>query len=71
LGVSAVKPATQRSKALERVRGMIMLIAGSFSLYKGLQIRTGQHALVAYGLAALALGIGVFHLTRKAPRPRV
>jgi len=47
-----------------------MLIAAAVALWKGWQIHRGETAVLAYGLGALALALGVWHLTRKAPRPR-
>jgi hypothetical protein len=45
-----------------------MLIASAFAIWKGWHIHHGRMALAAYGLAALALAMAVWHLTRKAPR---
>jgi len=47
-----------------------MLMAGALALWKGWQIHRGEMAALAYGLAALALALGIWHLTRKAPPPR-
>lgn len=49
-----------------------MLLAAAVALWKGWQIHRGEQALIAYGLGALALAIGIWHLTRKTPpaRPR-
>ncbi len=49
-----------------------MLIAGAVAIWKGWQIHRGETAVLAYSLAALALALGVWHLTRKGPtmRPR-
>lgn len=48
-----------------------MLIAGALAIWKGWEIHRGEMAVLAYGLGALAVAMGVWHLTRKAPRPRV
>lgn len=48
-----------------------MLVAAGLALWKGWRIHTGQMAVLAYGLAALALGMAVWHLTRKPPARRV
>jgi len=48
------------------VRGFVMLLAAAFAVWKGWKIHTGTHAWEAYGLAVLALGMAVWHLTRKA-----
>lgn len=49
-----------------------MLLAAAVAFWKGWQIHRGETAVLAYGLGALALALGVWHLTRKAPanRPR-
>jgi hypothetical protein len=48
------------------VRGFVMLLAAGFATWKGWKIHTGPHAWEAYGLAVLALGMAVWHLTRPA-----
>lgn len=52
-------------------RGIMLLAAGCFALYQGWKIHTGNQALWAYGLGVLAIGVGVWRLTRKPDRPRV
>jgi hypothetical protein len=47
-----------------------MLIAAVLAIGKGWQIHRGEMAVLAYGLGAMALAVGVWHLTRKAPAPR-
>jgi hypothetical protein len=47
------------------VRGFVMLLAAGFAAWKGWRIHTGPHAWMAYGLAAAALGLAVWHLTRR------
>lgn len=47
-----------------------MLLAAGIAVWKGLHIHRGHMALLAYGLAALALGMAVWHLTRPAPQRR-
>ncbi len=56
---------------MNRVRGIVMLLAAGFAAWKGWKIHTGTHAWMAYGLAAAALGLAVWHLTRKADERRV
>ena len=46
-----------------------MLVAAAIAFWKGWQIHHGETAVLAYGLGAVALALGVWHLTRKAPRP--
>ena len=49
-------------------RGVLMLVAAGIALWKGWAIHTGQYAWTAYGLGAAALGLAVWHLTRKENR---
>ena len=51
-------------------RGVLMLVAAGIALWKGWAIHTGPYAWMAYGLGAAALGLAVWHLTRKAERRR-
>jgi drug/metabolite transporter superfamily protein YnfA len=53
---------------MNHVRGVLMLIAGCFALWRGWKIHTGSYALTAYALGVVALGLGVWHLTRKQPQ---
>jgi hypothetical protein len=53
---------------VNRVRGILMLVAGCFALYRGWTIHAGSYALAAYGLGVLALALGVWHLTRRQPQ---
>ena len=46
-------------------RGVLMLLAAGGAFWKGWQIHHGTHAWLAYGLGAAALGLAVWHLTRK------
>jgi len=56
---------------MNQVRGVLMLVAAGIAGWKGWEIHKGTHAWMAYGLAAAALGLAVWHLTRKAGRRRV
>jgi hypothetical protein len=49
----------------------VMLTAAVLAIWKGWEIHRGEMAVLAYGLGALALAVGVWHLTRKAPAPRL
>ena len=55
---------------MNRIRGIVMLLAAAVAIWKGWQIHRGERALVAYGLGALALALAVWHLTRRSPQPR-
>lgn len=54
---------------MNQVRGVIMILLGGFALYQGWTLHTGQRALMAYGLGVVAVGVGVWRLTRKPPQP--
>jgi hypothetical protein len=47
-----------------------MLLAAAVAIWRGWQIHHGERALMAYGLGALALVLGLWLLTRKRPRAR-
>ena len=47
-----------------------MLLASAVAIWKGWQIHRGETAILAYGLGAMALALGVWHLTRKVPPAR-
>jgi hypothetical protein len=55
---------------MNRMRGIMMLAAAGIAIYKGWKIHFGPHAVLAYGLGALAIGLALWHLTRNASRPR-
>jgi hypothetical protein len=52
---------------MDRVRGIVMLIAGCFALYEGWRIHAGVRVFLAAGLGVVALALGIWHLTRKSP----
>jgi hypothetical protein len=56
---------------MNRFRGILMLAAAGIALWRGWKIHTGLYAWMAYGLGVAALGLAVWHLTRKADRRRV
>lgn len=58
---------------MNRIRGIVMVLAGAGAIWKGWQIHRGELAVLAYGLGILALALGVWHLTRKeaAARPKI
>jgi formate-dependent nitrite reductase membrane component NrfD len=49
---------------MNRIRGIVMVLAAAVAIWKGWQIHRGETAVLAYGLGALALVIGIWHLTR-------
>jgi hypothetical protein len=56
---------------MDRIRGILMLLAGAFALYRGFTVRTRHTELLAFALGLAAVALGVWHLTRKPPPPRV
>jgi hypothetical protein len=68
-----MRPRSLRKKArktrVNRIRGIVMLIAAALAIAKGWQIHRGEMAVLAYGLGAMAVAVGVWHLTRKASPP--
>lgn len=55
---------------MNRFRGSVMLLAAGLAFWRGWKVHTGHIAVLAYGLGALALAMAVWHMTRKADRPR-
>ena len=53
---------------MDKVRGMLMVAVGIFALYRGFVMFGRPNAWLAIGLGVAAIGLGVFRLTRKAPR---
>jgi uncharacterized membrane protein HdeD (DUF308 family) len=51
------------------VRGIFMLAVGVFVLYRGWVTHTGRAAWFAYALGIVAIALGIYRITRKAPRP--
>ena len=45
-----------------------MILAAAIAFWKGWQIHHGETAVLAYGLGAMALAMGVWHLTRERRR---
>jgi hypothetical protein len=57
-----------KGTAMNRLRGVVMLIAGCFALYEAWRALSGQRAGVALALGVLAVALGVWHLTRRDPK---
>lgn len=53
---------------MNQVRGILLLAAGAYAVYAGWKIHAGQHALLAYGLGALAIAVGIWRILRKEPK---
>jgi hypothetical protein len=51
---------------MHHVRGLLMVVAAAVAIWRGWKIHTGSHAWMAYGLAALALALAVWHMTRRS-----
>lgn len=56
---------------MNQFRGALMLLAAGVAFWRGWKIHTGNIALLAYGLGVLAIGLALWHLTRKPDKPRV
>jgi hypothetical protein len=50
------------------VRGIVMFLAAAIAFWKGWEIHRGETAIFAYGLGAMALVLGLWHLTRERRR---
>jgi hypothetical protein len=46
-----------------------MFLAAGLAAWRGWQIHHGPYALLAWGLALLAAAMGIWHFTRRPPRP--
>jgi hypothetical protein len=57
---------------MDRVRGILMVVAACVAFWKGWRIHnTGHSPLLACGLGVLALALAAWHLTRRLPQPRI
>jgi hypothetical protein len=63
-------PAIGRVEEMNRIRGVLMLVAAGIAFWRGWKIHSGSHSWTAYGLGLLAVGLAVWHLTRKVDLPR-
>ena len=50
---------------VNRVRGIVMLLAAALAMWKGWRLHRGEPAMIAYGLGVLALALGIWHLARR------
>lgn len=55
---------------MENVRGILMLAVGAFVLYRGIVMRGTPRAWLAFVLGVVAMALGIYRLTRKAPSRR-
>jgi hypothetical protein len=58
------RPSLQKGKYVNRIRGIVMLLAAALAFWKGWQLHRGEPAVIACGLGMLALTLGVWHLFR-------
>ncbi|HEX3893537.1 MAG TPA: hypothetical protein VHW46_13255 [Terracidiphilus sp.] len=50
---------------MQPFRGLLMLVAAGIAFYRGVELRHGERAWMAFGLGAVALGLAVWHLVRR------
>lgn len=50
-------------------RGVLMFAIGAFALYRGWRIHSGPMAWFSYGLAVLAIALGIWRLLRNPDKP--
>jgi len=53
---------------MEKLRGILMLVAGAFVLYRGFLMRGTRSLAWAVVLGVVAIALGVWRLTRKPPQ---
>ncbi|MGH9564192.1 MAG: hypothetical protein ACRD3S_22295 [Terracidiphilus sp.] len=58
----------ERISQMNPVRVIVMIVAAAVAFWKGWEIHRGETAVLAYGLGAMALLLGVWHLTRERRR---
>ena len=70
-GVNAIGLALTGKIHMNRIRGVLMVMAACVAFWEGWRLRSTHFALSAVGLGVLALALGLWHLLRKPPMPRV
>jgi uncharacterized membrane protein HdeD (DUF308 family) len=50
-------------------RGILLIAAGSFLIYRGWMVHTHQAPWLFYSVGVLAIVLGVWRLMRKPPKP--
>ena len=63
--VSIVSPVPQTTR--NQVRGILLIALGGWGIYLGLH-STGNRALYAYAIGAVAILVGLWRVTRKTAR---
>jgi uncharacterized membrane protein len=53
---------------MRRFRGLMMLVVGCYGIYRGLTEHTLLRSLIGFGIGALAIPLGIWHLTRTQHR---
>jgi hypothetical protein len=53
---------------MNRVRGVVMVLAGCFALFESRRMLGGERVMIAVALGLLAIALGVWRLTRKEAR---
>jgi hypothetical protein len=56
---------------MDVLRGVLMVAVGAFALYRGVLTHAGKNSWMAIGLGLVAMALGVWRLTRKAPAARL
>ena len=67
-GLTMKEAACFKDRAMDKVRGILMFAAGAFALYRGAVMLPRPNAWLAIALGLVAIALGVWRLTRKAPR---
>jgi hypothetical protein len=55
---------------LEKFRGVILIVVSCLAFYKAWVFHTGPYAMLGSAVGVLALGVGIYRLTRKPAAPR-
>lgn len=56
---------------MERVRGIVMVAAGVFVIWRGWVVHAVRNAWPFFGLGLLAIALGIWHLTRRPEKRRL
>ena len=58
----------RKVQGMDKFRGILMLAVGAFALFRGFVMFSRPNGWLAIALGFVAIALGVFRLTRKAPR---